>query len=452
MRTFILKALLYTLLSANAVSTLAQTVNWVYVAGEQSSAEILSLLSNGSYLITSQSSDTSATNEVTKLSNTGNLLWERDFDNSAQRLIFAAEQSSDDLIFVAVDGLIYQADANGDGAVLIDQLAPSSSTRIRNFHYDVTFGDTAYFIASVTVNGLDQTLRASLDLETLAISRNLGEDESYPNGIAFSNTGTRAELRSNIQGAGIYFYDENLEISSIVDITQPGNVFFSDLTFDEHGNLYVIGTGGDLSTHAGLIALIDTNKVLRWVKELPRPTGYESLGLKHIVAREGRLFIGGRSGPTSDRIEGFVGEIDAFGNLIWETTIDATTNGEAVISLEYVLGTNANELIAFGTGGLTDFIGPHRTFLASIALTTSSTNEEDVTETPLFYPSPVADLLHVDPKLKFTSIEVINANGALLNTISTGENTFDMSSYPSGVYFLKSYFEGSSTTSIVIKK
>lgn len=435
---------------------LGQTTNWTYIANDESIANCFSRTTSGDFLIVNKLSGPFTTNNLVSVSRSGDLNWKTSLDAAnGETIIYATEISNQDLILVTAEGKVYRTDANGQSPTVINQLSTSPSTQISGLRFRKEYLDKVYFIGSAIANSSRQTLRSSLDLETFEVRTTLGADELYPNNIAFSNTGLRAELISEREGSSILFYNANLEITTTINLTQPGIVFFSDLSFDKNGNLYVVGTGisnENFLMNTGVVGRIDSNRVLRWIKEIPRPSGYESLGLKYITAEEDRIFIGGRSGPTTEHIEGLVGEIDTQGNLLWEKTIDISNNNEEVISLEYVARTSAAELIALGTGGLVDFGGPQRTFLTSISIMTSSTHNEQLTNTPLFYPNPVDDILYLDLATAFEKIEVRSVTGVLIDIIPGGTNVIDMSGYSAGLYFLRSYIEDFSMTTKVIKK
>jgi hypothetical protein len=107
---------------------------------------------------------------------------------------------------------------------------------------------------------------------------------------------------------------------------------------------------------------------------------------------------------------------------------------------------DSNELIVLGIRGLIDIIGPRRTFIASSSLNTTSTRDQKVVDAIKLYPSLVRDILHVDSKIHFNSIEIIDTKGTRQNQFSTWTTNIDMSSYTTGTYFFKVNYDGFSQT------
>jgi len=437
---------------------MSQSINWIHIANDISSANTLYNLSDGGYLLTNTTLSPGPSYNLMKVSRTGNLVWEKNLNVAGnEAIIYATERPNRDLLFVSREGKIYTTDENGNGGIFIDQLSPSSSTSIDGLRYEVTHQNVIHFIGTATTNTSEQTLRASINTNTLDVKTNFGDEESYPNGIAFSSEGLRAELRSDIRGASIHFYNDNLEETSSITMPSTNQGFFSDLTFDHNGNLFVIGTEGSMDSPNlrlnGFVALVDTSRTLVELKRLPRSNGFESLGLKHILSREGRIFIGGRSGPTLESHKAFVGEINVAGELLWETTFDVIDNfTEFVVILDFVSNSEPNELIVLGTGGLSDSNISQRLFLANVSINTSSTRDGQLPTTPLYYPNPVVDILHIHQPTVDNSIEVLNSAGQRIFTIPAGTQSIDMSNYHPGVYYLSNTDKEKTSYSIKVIK
>jgi len=455
MRTFRPRLILILFISLYFTVLFCQTPNWIYVAEEQSSAQSLTKLLDGNFLISSLNYGDSLNSQVAKISSTGELIWERKICNCPSNSIkFAAEQKDSSLVFVSGNGIIYTSNANGDnifsGGRKFLSSSNSSNAWISLFEYSPN-EEIVNFYGEIEIASVNQAVRVSLDIESLEFDVDIRESSSQVSAIAFSQSGLRAELHNPFLNPVIQYFDTNLVLISSVDIDLTVYNRFFDIAFDDSDNLYLAGnqrSSTDPVAVNGLIGMIDSDLNLRWTNQIPSPNGDTTLYIQQIETENERIIIGGSSGFILDT-DAYIGEINEQGQLLWHTTFNV--QGDIDDTKSFKLEDNSNNIIILGTAGQTDYSGPEKTYLASVQWFTSHTLE-NLNPNPLrYFPNPTKGILHIHSNYNYDYIEIISVTGSKIDHITPNRNTIDMSKYKAGLYYFRAFSDDRYYSSKVIK-
>lgn len=157
--------------------------------------------------------------------------------------------------------------------------------------------------------------------------------------------------------------------------------------------------------------------------------------------------------PYPSLVVSYVSKLDASGNYLWSDFAGQVDTGSCIskgISLDgsgNILICGFNDGTIHFTSGASKvyfpYLGKNDAFIAKLSQGTSSIRDASASKSFGIFPNPNAGLfsINVEPN---TSVEIFNMLGESLfqKLMTNSSNTIDISSYPSGLYYLKVVHNG----------
>jgi len=278
-----------------------------------------------------------------------------------------------------------------------------------------------------------------------------------------------------------YDFNGNVIWAKSADVDYSGNnAGLYSIALDALGNAYVAGgfqcpnitLGSTTLTNTGnenmFLAKYDTNGNVLWAKSADGT--YRSTDLANSIATDisGNVYVAGyfssytiTFGSTTFTNAGydttahmFLVKYDVNGNVLYAKTADGTSSNLAfpiavdISGNAYVAGLFWKGSITFGNTTLVNASTTTDMFLAKLGNSTGI-NELSNSLNIAVYPNPASEIVTIDASTSLSihsvslnipmAIEITNIEGQLIKTLITSSNKtdVDVSTLPSGVYFVK---------------